>query len=252
MPKLRNDLDLYERFSDEWWDPSSPAFRSLRATKEHHLDFLARTLPEQPEPRTIVDLGCGGGLLSVPFARANDRLIGVDVSPGSVASAQGAAKRARVAARFALGDARRAPLATGCADVVLLSDVLEHVVDPRALFIEAARLVRPGGHLFTNTINRTRRARLLAVTVAEGLGLVPSGTHDPELFVEPALLDEVAASHGLERVAIEGEAPRLARTIRTWTVHLRASRSLAVSYCALFRRRGVGPGHDLELDRQNP
>lgn len=249
MPKLRNDLDLYERCSDEWWDPNSAAFRSLRATKAHHLDFLARTLPFESATRRIVDLGCGGGLLSVPFARATDELVGVDISRGSVASAQRAADSAGLAARFVIGDARRAPLPDRCADLVLLSDVLEHVDDPKSLFVEAARLVRPGGHLFTNTINRTRRAHLLAVTVAEGLGLVPRGTHDPELFVEPQLLDEAARSAGLERVAIEGEAPRLARTIRTWTVHLRASRSLAVSYCALFRRPAVTSASQLHDDR---
>jgi len=241
VPKLRNDLDLYERYSDEWWDPRSSAFRSLRATKGHHLDFLARTLPASDAARAIVDLGCGGGLLSVPLARRGDRLVGVDLSPGSVVSAQRAADRARLDARFVQGDARRAPVSDACADLVLLSDVLEHVDDPRALFVEAARLVRPGGHLFTNTINSTRRAHLLAVTVAEGLGLVPRGTHDPALFVAPRLLDEAAAACGLERVAIEGEAPRLGRTIRTWTVHLRASRSLAVSYCALFRRPAALP-----------
>lgn len=236
MTRLRNDLDLYERHSEEWWLESSRAFRSLRATKAHHLDYLRRKLPLKSGPRRIVDLGCGGGLLSVPFAERDDVVVGADISAGSVAAAQHAGEAQRLRARFVRADARSAPLRDGCADLVLLSDVLEHVADPRALFVEAARLVRPGGHLFTNTINRTLRARLLAVTLAEGLGLVPRGTHDPELFVEPGLLCEAASSCGLAVVDLEGEAPRLARTVRTWTVHLRASRSLAVSYCGLFHR----------------
>ncbi len=125
---------------------------------------------------------------------------------------------------------------SGCADLALLGDVLEHVPAWTELVREAARVLRPGGHLFASTLNRTASARLLAVGVAEGLGLVPRGTHDPRLFVKPKELCRAARDQGLELVRLEGERPALAATLRSWTLVPRRSASLALSYCALFRK----------------
>ena len=117
---------------------------------------------------------------------------------------------------------------------MLLADVVEHVPQWPSSILEAARLLRPGGVLYVNTINRTWRARYVAVRLAEGLGLVPRGTHDPALFVRPRELCAIADMAGLRCHRIEGEAPRLITTLRQRAIHLKASRSLAVAYAALF------------------
>lgn len=235
MSAIRNDLDLYERNGAGWWDPRCRAFRSLRAIKQHHLALLQPLLAEREAPALVVDLGCGGGLLAVPLGGAT-RVVGIDRSGASLTAAAEAARRARASSRFVRADVLRAPLVAGCADLVLLSDVLEHVADPRAAVREAARLLRGGGLLFVNTINRTAWARFLAVTFAESVGLVPRGTHDPRMFVAPDELVAHARAAELELLHLEGEVPRILATLRSWAVHVRSSRSLRVGYNAVFRR----------------
>lgn len=221
---------LFDR--DGWWDERCREFASLRAVSAFRLELLQRWLPSGPNGRTVVDLGCGGGLLAAPLAVAGARVVGVDLARQALA----AGKRREVATYLPVaGDLLHTPIAAGAADLVLLADVLEHVADPRAAVAEAARLLRPGGHLFVNTIHRTLRSRLLAITLGEGLGFIPRGTHRWSDFVTPTELDTMAAAQRLVRIARTGEAPRLWRTLQSRAVVLRESKSLAVGYAALYR-----------------
>lgn len=231
----RNDLDLYERHADGWWDSDHPAFRSLRKVKDFHLELLDERWSHRMRGASVVDLGCGGGLLSLPLAERGARVVGIDLSRGSLRVATEEAARRGHDARFAQADLCRVPLTAGCADLVLLSDVLEHVEDPRSAVREAGRLLRAGGTLFVNTFDRRLAARLAAVTLAEGLGLVPRGTHDPRLFVRPSELESMCAEHSLRLDHFVWEAPALIRTAMTWTIHLKR-RSSGFGYSAFFRK----------------
>ncbi len=240
---MRNDLTIYDREARDWWNEQSPSFRSLHAIHRHRLarliawleavggaDVLTRT--------TVVDLGCGGGLLAEPLAVRGARVIGCDLGGASLAVARDHA-RASGGARpplYVRGDLRAPPMRPGSADLVLLADVLEHVSEPAAIVQTAARLLRPGGFLYVSTLNRTWRARWLAIVLAEGLRLVPRGTHDWSLFIRPDELTSWAATAGLERHHLEGESPALLRCLRSWAIHVRPSHSVATAYCALFRR----------------
>lgn len=226
-----NDLELYERHAESWWDASSPAFRSLHAVNAHRLAVLCAWLGDSWTERVVADLGCGGGLLARPLAAAGARVVGVDASAASLAQA-----RTHVAALFVRGDIRRTPLAAHSADVVLLADVLEHVPEVGAVLSEAARIVRPGGAVFVNTLNRTWQSRLLAIHVAEGLALVPRGTHAHELFIQPDELAREAARHGLVLEALAGESVDVPATVRRWAITLRASSNTSVGYSALLRK----------------
>jgi 2-polyprenyl-6-hydroxyphenyl methylase/3-demethylubiquinone-9 3-methyltransferase len=227
-------MDLFDR--DGWWDPACRAFASLRAVTGFRLVVLRRWLPGSWTQRTVVDLGCGGGLLAVPLADAGARVIGVDTSRRALR-----AGRARGSSTFlpVAGDLLQSPLGDRAADVVLLADVLEHVVEPAGAVAEAARLLRPRGHLFVNTIDRSPLARLLAITLGEGLGFVPRGTHDARLFVRPQELDAMAAAVGLRLRARIGEAPRFWRTLRSGAVALRESPRILAGYAALYERVGA-------------
>lgn len=224
---------LFDR--DGWWDARCRAFASLRAVSAFRLALLREWAGPALGGR-IVDLGCGGGLLAVPLAEAGAQVLGVDLGLGALRAA-----RAQRSPRLhcVAADLHAVPLADGCAEVVLLADVLEHVARPGDVIGEAARLLRPGGRLFVNTIARTWRSRVLAIALAEGLGLVPRGTHQWRAFVQPAELDAMATAHGLRRVARCGEAPRLWRTVRHWRIELRPSRSLALGYAALFAKEAA-------------
>lgn len=227
-----NDLDLYEREASSWWDPTSHTFRSLHAVNAFRLRLLAEWLGSDFTGRTVVDLGCGGGLLAKSFVDSGASVIGMDISPASVR----VASEHVASATFVCADVQRAPIADGVADIVLLSDVVEHVADPARAFAEAARILRPGGVCFLSTLNRTWRARVLGVWIAEGFGLVPCGTHDPRMFVTPAELADWAVSEGLHGERLQGESLVWATTIRRWTVTLRRSNDTRITYCALLRK----------------
>lgn len=218
---------------DGWWDPGCRAFASLRAVTTFRLELLRRWLPAGFAGRRIVDLGCGGGLLAAPLAAAGARVVGVDVARQALRDAR---RHAGAGMLPVVGDLLAPPVPAGVADLVLLADVLEHVDAQAAAMHAAARLLRPGGALFVNTIARTLRARLLAITLGEGLGLIPRGTHQWRRFVRPRELDAMAAAAGLVPVHRTGEAPRLLATLRRGAVVLRASRGLGVGYAVLYRR----------------
>jgi 2-polyprenyl-6-hydroxyphenyl methylase/3-demethylubiquinone-9 3-methyltransferase len=236
--QLKNDLSIYEREAHAWWSGTERTFRSLQRVKAFHLRELERRFGAELAGFGVVDLGCGGGLLAVPLAVRGASVIGLDRSPRSVRAAKDAAARSGVAqrCRFAVGDLIDTPLEAGAYDLALLSDVIEHVEDPAAALREAARLLRPGGRLFVNTLNRTRRARVLAVAVAETLGYVPRGTHDPRLFVKPTELLAYASAAGLRCDELLGEAPRLLATLRAGALEMRRGASTAVSYSAYFTK----------------
>lgn len=218
-----------------WWDPACRAFASLRSVSAFRLELLRAWLPGCGRG-VVVDLGCGGGLLAVPLAQSGARVLGVDVSP--IALREMAAQRV-AGVQPVLCGLTAVPLAGACSDLVLLADVLEHLApgDVAPAVAEAARLLRPGGHLFVNTIARTWRARLLAITLGEGLGYVPRGTHQFERFVQPAELDAAANRAGFVRLHRIGESVRLFATLRRGAIALRRSRDFGVGYAALYRMR---------------
>lgn len=229
MNTLAVEEPLFDR--DGWWHPQSKAFASLRSVSTFRLELLQEWVGPDWAGRTVVDLGCGGGLLAIPLVRHGARVVGVDLAQRALRSA----RRELAAGWLAVVGALEAPpVQPGSADVVLLADVLEHVDDPAAVVARAAALLRPGGRLFVNTIARTTRSKWLAIRLAEGLGYVPRGTHRWEQFVAPAELQAMAASAGLTQLQQVGEAPRLLATVWKGAVVLRRSASLAVGYAMLF------------------
>lgn len=217
----------------DWWDEGARAFASLRSVTTFRLELLRQWMPQGFAGRTVVDLGCGGGLLAVPLAREGAHVVGLDLAAKALRAAVAQQPERLLAAQ---ADLQQLPLAERSADVVLLADVLEHVDDPAAVIAQAARVLRPGGALFVNTIHRTLRSRVFAITLGEGLGFIPRGTHQWRKFVRPDELDTMARAAGLVRVQRAGEAPRLLATLKAGAVVLRPSKSLAVGYAALFQK----------------
>jgi 2-polyprenyl-6-hydroxyphenyl methylase / 3-demethylubiquinone-9 3-methyltransferase len=224
---------LYDR--EDWWNPRSRAFRSLRSVSAFRFELLQRWLGTDWRGRTVVDLGCGGGFLTVPLVRAGARVIGVDVAPRALRSARRELGEGWVPV---VGDLAAPPIRPASADVVILADVLEHVADPKAVVAAAAALLRPGGHLFVNTIARTLQSRWFAIRLAEGLGYVPAGTHRWEQFVTPEELRTMGLAAGLDPMASLGERPSWWRTLWSGAIVLRPSRSMALGYAMLFKAGG--------------
>ena len=227
--------------ADGWWE--GRAYASLRAVNTLRLHILDGWLSRWfagAGPRRIVDLGCGGGLMALPLARRGAHVVAVDRSLPALRAAvrQQHAQRppARGGVQFVHGDLLAPPVDAGSADLVLLCDVLEHLDEPAQALCVAARLLRPGGRLFVNTINRTLRARVLAVWLGEGLGLIPRGTHRADRFVRPDELKVMARAANLRATDWCGERPALLASLRQRAVAVRPDPNMAVGYSAGFTK----------------
>lgn len=227
-----NDLSIYENFASEWWNPSLPHFRSLQLLTPFRLELILSWIGPVCGKK-ILDLGCGGGLLSVPLINAGAEVTGVDLSPASVAVAQ---KQALGKGSFLVGDAREVSVSQNHFDVVLLADVIDHIQDYNRALATAYNALRPGGLLFAGTINRTIMAHFFALILGEGLGFIPKGTHDSRLFVKPLELDCAALKIGFTCLETQGEAPCIGKTIINRAIQLRRSRCLQVAYSKLYQK----------------
>lgn len=225
---------LFDR--DGWWDDGCREFDSLRSINALRLSILGDWMRDWfPDggARIAFDFGCGGGLMAVPLAAQGVRVVGIDCAQRALVAAS---QQRQAGSCFVRAELGASPAADGVADLALLCDVLEHVDDVGDAIAAAASSLRSGGALFVNTINRGALASLLAVRLAEGLGLVPRGTHDPRMFVKPQEVDAHARACGLVRTHACGERPLLLRSLWSRKVIATRSRSMAVSYCLGFRK----------------
>lgn len=228
-----NDLSIYSNYADEWWIEDSPHFRSLKNITPFRLSLIKEMIGDLAG-KTVLDMGCGGGLIAVPLLDAGALVTGVDQSPESIAVAEKAAKGR---GRFYVGDICSLSMRSESFDCVLMADVLDHIPQFSRALSEASRLLKPGGKLFVGTLNRTWIGWFFTILLGESLGYIPKSTHAYKLFIRPDELIEAAASYDLELLHLQGEWPLLFRTIKKGAIALRKSRSTSVAYSALFQKR---------------
>ena len=198
---LNADPQELAKFGDlahRWWDPDGE-FKPLHQINPLRLDWIAglATLPGSD----VLDVGCGGGILSESMARRGARVLGIDLSAKPLKVAQLHAMETGVAqldyrevAVEQLAAERPASF-----DVVTCMEMLEHVPEPASVIRACAQLVKPGGRVFFSTLNRNAKAFLLAIVGAEHvLGLLPKGTHEYAKFVKPSELARFAREAGLD------------------------------------------------------
>jgi 2-polyprenyl-6-hydroxyphenyl methylase/3-demethylubiquinone-9 3-methyltransferase len=227
--RARNDVRQYDDLAAEWWRPGG-AFAMLHWLAQSRASLMPRAAREGA---LLVDLGCGAGLLA-PHAAAKGYVhVGVDL----VASALRQAGRHGV--RTVRADVTRVPLADGCADVVSAGEILEHVTDLRAVVAQACRILRPGGVLVLDTLADTALSRFVAVTLAERVpGGAPPGIHDPNLFVDPAVLVAECARHGVT-LRVRGIRPAVGGMAR-WLVTRRGSVPMVPTWSTAVLYQGYG------------
>lgn len=205
------DNDYYSQVGDSWWDLSGPlrALHEMNPVRVGYFDGSARAAfgPDRGTVR-VLDVGCGGGLVSEALAVLGYQVTGVDLSAGAVAAARKHAESSAIAVTYQVGSAYELPADDGSVDMVVLSDVLEHLHDLPAAAGQVARVLRPGGIAVFDTINRTAASYLGAIIMFERvLKIIYPGTHNWRMFIRPYELQALFDAHGLELTEVRGLAP---------------------------------------------
>lgn len=185
------EVAKFDALASRWWDPDGE-FRPLHEINPLRLDWMRQQV--DLSGCRIVDIGCGGGILTESMAEAGANVTGIDVAPAPLAVARlhQIESGAEVDYRQTTAEELAAEMA-GEYDVVTCLEMLEHVPYPAQVVASVARLLRPGGHAFFSTINRNPKSFLFAIVGAEYvLKLLPAGTHEYQKFIRPAELDEWA------------------------------------------------------------
>lgn len=206
---MNSNVDPQElaKFSDlahRWWDPESE-FRPLHQINPLRLDWIDRLA--RLARKSVLDVGCGGGILSEAMARRGAKVLGIDLATKSLRVAQLHAMESQVPnLRYQeIAVETLAEEAPGSFDVVTCMEMLEHVPDPASVVRACAQLVKPGGHVFFSTLNRNPKAYLFAILGAEYLlRLLPRGTHDYARFIRPGELAQACRDAGLELREFKG------------------------------------------------
>ena len=155
------------------------------------------------EGKTALDVGCGAGLLAEPLARLGAKVTGVDASSELIAVAREHAKAMGLDVDYRAADVLEIE---GQFDLVTCMEVIEHVADPAAFLGALARRLAPGGLLILSTPNQTGWSKLMMITIGEGLGRIPKGTHDFDKFIAPERMKVLLADAGLKCLDVEGIA----------------------------------------------
>jgi 2-polyprenyl-6-hydroxyphenyl methylase/3-demethylubiquinone-9 3-methyltransferase len=200
-PHINVDPAEVAKFSDlahRWWDPESE-FRPLHQINPLRLGWIEGVVPLAG--KNVVDIGCGGGILSDSMARKGATVLGIDLSSKALRVAQLHALEAATAnVRYEEISAEAlAQERPGEFDVVTCMEMLEHVPDPSSVVKACSTLVKPGGWVFFSTINRNPKSFLFAILGAEYvLQLLPKGTHEFAKFIRPSELAAHCRTAGLE------------------------------------------------------
>lgn len=198
------ELAKFGELAHRWWDPESE-FKPLHQINPLRLAWIDSLCPLAG--RSVVDVGCGGGILSDSMARRGAQVLGIDLASRALKVAKLHAMEAgtesveyREVAVEALAEEMPAAF-----DAVTCMEMLEHVPDPASVVRACAALVKPGGHVFLSTLNRNFKSFLLAIVGAEYvLKMLPTGTHEYARFIQPAELAQACRDAGLELCASRG------------------------------------------------
>jgi len=192
-----SEVTKFNALASRWWDPDGD-FRPLHEINPLRLDWIRQHV--DLAGKTVVDVGCGGGILTEAMANVGADVTGIDMAdaPLTVAKLHQAESGAEVSYQQTTAENLAAERG-GEFDVVTCLEMLEHVPDPSAVVRACTELVRPGGHVFFSTINRNPKSFLFAIVGAEYvLGLLPKGTHEYAKLIRPSELDAWAREAGLD------------------------------------------------------
>ena len=209
---VRQEAERFGKLAADWWDPNGRSamlhklnpvrLKYVRDQIDQHWqgDECSRT---PLEGKSALDVGCGAGLLAEPLARLGAKVTGIDASPEVIEVARGHSATMGLEIDYRVGDVQALE---GQFDLITSMEVIEHVADPAAFVNALAKRLAPGGLLIMSTPNATGWSRLLMITIGEGLGQIPRGTHDFDKFISPERMKALLADASLKCLDVEGIA----------------------------------------------
>ena len=202
-----SELSIYAAYGPEWWSGRHRWLRTLQNLVPARLSHFTTIIGDW-RGRSVLDLGCGGGFMSEALAQLGAEVTGIDPCEEVIAIAKDHAAAGALSIAYRVGAGERLPVTTAAFDCVVSADVLEHVDDLDRVLDEVARALKPQGLFLFDTVNRTRLAAFVYVTMGEGvLRVVPRGTHEPARFIKPAELSTKLAARGFKVGPMVGLGP---------------------------------------------
>ncbi|CAD6880250.1 3-demethylubiquinol 3-O-methyltransferase (EC 2.1.1.64) @ 2-polyprenyl-6-hydroxyphenyl methylase (EC 2.1.1.222) [Methylomonas albis] len=224
-----HEIHKFGSQAERWWDPNGE-FKTLHDVNPLRLQFIQQYADLQG--KRVVDVGCGGGILTEGLAKAGADALGVDLSEDllDIADLHGLETGVNASYRKISAEQLAEEQPAGF-DHVTCMEMLEHVPDPASIIAACATLVKPGGMVFFSTLNRVPKAWLLAIVAAEHvLKMVPKGTHEYKTFIKPSELGQMARSVGLELQGMVGIE------YSPFSKRFSLGKDIDVNYIAAFQR----------------
>ena len=209
---LADEVTQFSRQARDWWDPdgSEAMLHKLNPVRLKYVrdqidqHWQCDECSRRPlEGKSALDVGCGAGLLAEPLARLGAKVTGVDASAPLIAVAREHALASGLEIDYRAGELAELE---GRFDLITCMEVIEHVADPAAFVKALARRMAPDGLLILSTPNATGWSKLLTITLAEGFGRIPKGTHDFAKFIGPDRMKTLLGDAGLKCLDVEGIA----------------------------------------------
>lgn len=251
MTQVPIDNDVYDRLGDGWWDEDNPLnmlHGSVTPGRFAYFREVLARLGRDPSGLRVLDIGCGGGFLAEEFCRLGCRVVGVDPSTVSIQAARRHAALVALDIEYLVASGEGLPAQDSVFDLAYCCDVLEHVSDLESVIKETARVLKPGGLYFFDTINRTRASKVLAIKVMQEWRLtriIDTDLHVWDLFIKPDELASVLRRRGMGVGEIAGLGPRAGLPVVLWSFV--GARRGTLTYGQLSRRLDVGRVKNTQL-----
>ena len=232
----KKEIDKFSKMADEWWDPEGK-FKPLHKFNPTRIKYIKENiinnfkLKNKFKPLSginILDIGCGGGLLSEPMSRMGANVTGIDASDKNIKIAKLHSKKSKLKINYLCSSPEKLKI-TKKFDVILNMEIVEHVEDIDFFLKSCSKLLKKNGLMFVATINKTLKSYIFAIVGAEYvLRWLPIGTHEWEKFVKPEDLKKILTKYDLSLNKLEGMNFNIIKD--EWSI----SRDLSVNYIAKF------------------
>ena len=220
-----SEVAKFAQHASQWWNTEGP-LKTLHDINPARIDFMHKFT--EYDGSQVLDVGCGGGILSEGMALKGAIVTGLDVEPHAIEAAKAHAEQHHLHIQYVCQPIEEYE---GAYDLVTCMEMLEHVSEPQLVIEHCTRLLKPGGYLFLSTINRTLQAYASVIIAAEYiLGLLPRQTHDYEKFIKPSELAAMVRKEGLETIGMAG------MTYNPFTREASLQDSIKVNYLLACRK----------------